>query len=311
MENINIDIHADDYGYSLNTSKDILECAKKGCLDSISIICNTHSFEESMDLFYKEIPNLPYLPLLSVHINLVEGYSLTKSTLLSINGINTSSWGNLFIGSLGGMKKALKAHAKEEIKAQILKTDEAIKKCIKIAKDNGIECKQKGIRIDSHVHTLPIPLLFKALTEVIEEEKLDVEYIRNPKEPLMPFLTMVSLYPTYNIANFLKNSILNLFSKNIDKYFEKKNYKKMYMWGLVMSGSMDYERVKKIYNKMVSYSKKNGRDLEILFHPGRALETEASEEYGKDYFKNANLSINRKIEKEAVLKIRGIYGNKD
>lgn len=311
MKNINIDIHADDYGYSLNTSKDILECIKKGCLDSISIICNTHSFEESMDLFYKEIPNLPYLPLLSVHINLVEGYNLSNSPLLSVNGINTSSWGDLLIGSLGGMKKDLKIQLKEEIKAQILKTDEAIKKCIKIAKENGIECKQNGLRIDSHVHTLPIPLLFEALTEVIEEEELDVEYIRNPKEPLLPFLSTLSLYPTYGIVNIMKNIILNIFSGKIDKYCEKKNYQKMYMWGLVMSGSMDYERVKKIYNKMVTYSKRHNRNLELLFHPGSALELETSEEYGKDYFKNANLSPNRKVEKEAVLKIRGIYGNKD
>ena len=36
-----IDIHADDYGYSLAVSRDILECMKAGCLDSISIICNT------------------------------------------------------------------------------------------------------------------------------------------------------------------------------------------------------------------------------------------------------------------------------
>lgn len=308
MNDINVDIHADDYGYSLNTSKDILECIKRGCLDSVSIICNTHSFEESMELLYQEIPKLPYLPLLSIHINLVEGYSLTKSTLLSINGVNTSSWGDLFIGSLGGMKKILKTHLKEEIKAQILKTDEAIRKCIKIANDNGISVKQDGIRIDGHVHTLSIPLIFEALTEVIEEEKLNVEYIRNPKEPLMPFLSTLSLYPTYSVDNILKNNILNIFSANIDKYFEKNNYQKMYMWGLVMSGSMDYERVKKIYNKMVSYSKKKGRNLEILFHPGSALETEASEEYGKDYFKNANLSKNREIEKEAVLKIRNIYG---
>ena len=43
-----VDIHADDYGYSLNTSKDILDCIKADNLDSFSIICNMPAFEESM-----------------------------------------------------------------------------------------------------------------------------------------------------------------------------------------------------------------------------------------------------------------------
>ena len=47
-----VDIHADDYGYSINTSKDMLECMKAGALDSISIICNTKWFEYSMEMLY-------------------------------------------------------------------------------------------------------------------------------------------------------------------------------------------------------------------------------------------------------------------
>ena len=55
-----VDIHADDYGYSINTSKDMLECMKAGALDSISIICNTKWFEDSMEMLYREIPHLPF-----------------------------------------------------------------------------------------------------------------------------------------------------------------------------------------------------------------------------------------------------------
>lgn len=301
---INIDVHADDYAYSLNTSKDILECVKKGCLDSFSIICNTNAFEESMDLLYKEIPNLPYLPKLSIHLNFLEGYCLSNSSLLSINGINTSSWGDLLIGSFSGMKKTLKEQMKEEIKAQINKTQPVIEKCIAIAKENGVVVSQKAMRLDTHVHTHPIPLQCEALIEVIEEEKLDVEYIRNPKEPIWPFISSVSLWPTYSLVNMAKNVILNIFSKKIDKYCEEKGMEKMYMWGLMMSGRMDFDRVKKIYNKMVNYSKKNNRNLELLLHPGIALKEEESEEFKKEFFINANLSNNRKVEKEAVLRIR-------
>lgn len=298
-----IDIHADDYGYSLNTSKDILDCLKAGKLNSISIICNTNAFEESMDLLYKEIPNLPYLPLMSVHLNLVEGYNLSNTTLLSKNGVNNSSWGDLLIASLGGMKNDLKKQLKEEIKAQIEKTQVVISKCVQIAKENGIECTQNGLRIDSHVHTHPIPFIFDSLVEVIKEENYIVEYIRNPKEPILPFIKNVSLWKTYNIINFAKNIILNIFSIKIDKYCKKNKIEKMYMWGLVMSGHMDYDRIQKLYNNMVDYSNKHHRKLELLFHPGISLQDEFSEEKNIDYFNNFNSSLDRKIEKDAVMKL--------
>ena len=59
----------------------MLECMLAGRLDSISIVPNTGCFEECMDMLYKAIPSMPFLPLMSVHINLVEGLCLTDSGL--------------------------------------------------------------------------------------------------------------------------------------------------------------------------------------------------------------------------------------
>ena len=52
----------------------------------------------------------------------------------------------------------------------------------KICKDNNIEFKQENIRIDSHTHTHLIPIVWKALIEVIEENKYKVEYINTQKQ---------------------------------------------------------------------------------------------------------------------------------
>ena len=71
-----IDIHADDYALTVNTSKDMLDCMKAGKLNSISIVPNTSSFDQCMDMMYEAIPSLPYLPLMSVHLDFVEGRSL-------------------------------------------------------------------------------------------------------------------------------------------------------------------------------------------------------------------------------------------
>lgn len=296
MRTNKVDIHADDYGYSINTSKDILECMKKGCLDSVSIICNNAKFEESMEMLYEAIPSLPFLPLLSVHINLPEG----KGEILPL------SWASLFIKSYSFNKTKIKQEIKQEIKQQILTVTSVVDKCIDIAKNNGVECHQNGIRLDTHIHTHPIPIVWKSLIEVINEEKLNVEYIRNPKEPLIPFIKHFSLIPSYGLVNIIKNRILMLYSFKIDTYCKKHNLEKMYMWGLCMSGHMDSDRIKKVYPDMFKYAKRHNRNLELLFHPGMASEDEYSSEMNLEYFKNANLSKNRHIEKDAVLRIEEI-----
>ncbi|MDO4198871.1 MAG: ChbG/HpnK family deacetylase [Erysipelotrichaceae bacterium] len=293
------DIHADDYGYSLNTSKDILDCMKDGYLNSISIICNMPSFEESMDMLYEEIKNLPFLPLISVHLNLVEGDSVYNGSLQDY------SWGNLFIKSYLWDKDTFE-YLKKEIKAQIYKVDEVVSKCIDIAETNHIPVKQKGIRIDSHVHTHLIPIVWKALIEVIQEEKLNVEFIRNPKEPIVPFFKQKSLVPKYNVVNMVKNRILMFYSGKVDRYCRKNDMDTMYMWGLIMSGEMDIERISKIYPDMEKYCERHKRPLEILFHPGLALKEEDCVEMNPESSKAFNMSDNRKIENKAVRNIKTV-----
>lgn len=283
-----VDIHADDYGYTLNTSKEILDCIKKGYLNSISIICNTNAFEESMKMLYCEIPALPFLPLMSVHICLPEG----KGDILPL------SWKELLF-----LKPLKKEELKKEIKRQIEIVNNAINVCIKIAKENDIPVYQKGIRLDSHVHTHPIPIVWKSLIEVIEEENYKVEYIRNSKEPLFPFLKHKKLMASYGLVNLLKNRILMLFSKKIDNYCDKHSIEKMYLWGLLMSGNMDIDRINILFKDVYNYACNHNRNLEILFHPGMAIDNEYSNEMNKDNFLNFNVSINRRIEKNALFEL--------
>lgn len=286
-----VDIHADDYGYSVNTSKDILECIKKGFLNSISIMCNTNGYDESVDILYKAIPSFPFLPYISVHISLPEG----KGNILPL------SWAKLFTSN-----SSIKEDLKKEIKEQIESVNVVVNNCLKIAKENNIPTYQKGIRIDSHVHTHPIPIVWESLIEVIKEEKYHIEYIRNPKEPILPFLKHVDLISSYGLTNIIKNRILMLFSKKIDNYCDKNNIEKMYMWGLTMSGCMDIDRIKHLYKDVYNYAYKHNRNLELLFHPGKALQSEYSNEMNKDYFIHANSSKNREIEKNAVMNITSI-----
>ena len=297
-----IEIHADDYALTKNTSKDILECILAGRLDSISIVPNTGCFEECMDMLYAAIPSIPFLPLLSVHINLVEGISLADA---GFENYLAFSWGQLFRYSYilspgNGMRRWII----KEIAAQIEKCTQAINKCIQIASENKIPHCQKGLRIDSHQHTHHLPIVWKAIMSVIREKGYDVEYIRCSKEPLSVFLCAPELFPTYRPVNAVKNLILALYSGKIDRYCQKNGLRKMYLWGLLMSGRMDYPRIDRLKEKMKQKAAAADRDLEILFHPGRALPEELNDEFGSKASARFYLSSDRTVEKNAVIKLR-------
>lgn len=292
-----VDIHADDYGYTLNTSRGMLSCMDN--LDSISIICNTSYFEKSMELLYESIPDMKKLPKLAVHLNLVEGFSCDGSIL-------NKGWGYYFVNSFTFRRKKIKEEIKKEIKYQIDRVTEAVNRCIDIARENGVKVSQKGIRIDSHTHTHPVPVIFDALCEVIKENNYDIEFIRNPKEPLWPFLRNVKLYKTYSLINFVKNFILNVLSFRIDRYADSHGIDRVYMCGLVMSGHMDYERLQAVYDDFCNKAKRDNRYMEFLFHPGTALRDEETEELSRENMSYFNESGNREIERDTVLRIKSL-----
>lgn len=304
-----IDIHADDYALTVNTSKDMLSCMQKGGLDSISILSNMSCFQECMDMLYQAIPNLPFLPKMSVHLNFVEGYCLTGGGQGSLlvhgdNNLIRLPWSRLFLLSyLLWKRKETKRQLKREIRMQIKAAQAAIDRAIKIAEEHRIPCTQKSMRIDSHQHTHMIPLVWEALIEVIEEEHYKVEYIRNSKEVLGVFLSKVSLWKTYRPISFAKNILLSLYSHKADCYAKTHNLAQMYVWGLVMSGHMDYDRIVKLYPGITAKAEKDNRVLELIFHPGRMLPGEVTEEIDGKAAKDFYLCKDRHVEMDAVSQV--------
>ncbi|MCR4656019.1 MAG: ChbG/HpnK family deacetylase [Lachnospiraceae bacterium] len=301
-----IDIHADDYALSVNTSKDMLKLMKEGVLDSISIVPNMSCYERCMEMLKEEIRTLPFLPLCSVHLDLVEGIRLSESTGNKTSPVN-DSWGSLWLSSYDPFKrKDVKTGLKKELTAQVNKCWDSIKECIDTAKNAGIPCRQKKIRIDSHQHTHHIPVVWDALTEVIEENGYEVEYIRNSKEPLRPFLSETSLFKTYKKVNLIKNLILNFYSYKIDSYGRRSGSERkgMYLWGLIMSGRMDSYRIEKLIDQVVDKAFSDDRTLEILFHPGLMLRDEWNKEIPEKSAENFYFSPDRTVEYEAAVNLR-------
>ena len=59
---------------------------------------------------------------------------------------------------------------------------------------------------------------------------------------------------------------------------------------------------------MARKAEKDGRTLEILFHPGQALKEEYDEKMNPDYFREFNTSENRNIERRSVMKFNRSTG---
>lgn len=293
-----IDVHADDYCLSPHTSEDILECIRSRKLDSISVMTNMSCYEQYAKVLLKEAEVIGKLPRLSVHLNFMEGHCLADveevPDLVDKSGYFKISWGNLFIWNYSPkefirIKKQLKA----EIKAQTEKFREFFG-------------QDQALRFDSHQHTHMIPICYWALLEVIVEQQYETEYIRITKEPITPYLSEITLWKSYRPVNCIKNLLLNFYALGMERVIEKnrpawqRRNEPMFLWGVLMSGKMDSNRVKKLMVGMMHKAEDKGRMLEILFHPGTAEEKEMGEEFCNKEANKFYLSAGRHMEYECV-----------
>lgn len=290
-----IDIHADDYALSMNASRIILEAVNKEQLHSTSILPNMSCFEEAAKLWKKELKE-GRTPFLSIHLNFMEGYSCCEPGNLPLltdeNGLFNVTWFGLVKYNYNRQKRTeVKHQLKIEIRAQIRKVTQ-------------VYCLGEKLRIDSHQHTHMIPLVMEALLEVIDEEKLSVEFIRNTREDWKIYLVKPGFYPTYRLINIIKVILLNWYSLRNRKLLKDRDFPSMIFFGLLFSGKMDYERVSCLLPILQKRCHKRGNILEVVLHPGGLLEEEIGIEFNEASSVDFYLSEGRKIEKDTLERIK-------
>lgn len=281
----NIDIHVDDFALSKNNSNDILKCIINKKINSLSVIPNMSCFHDCIKLLNNN-NNLP----ISIHLNFLEGKPVSTpklvKNLIDVDGYFKLTWLKFFLYSFNPIVyKKIKRQLKIEIKNQI----ELVKPFI------------KKIRIDSHQHTHMIPIVFNSIMEVVEKEKYDVEFMRVSQEPLMPYIKKIKLYNTYCLKQIISNFILNILSLRIKRILRKKNIKYGYLWGVIMSGNMDINRINSLKKEMFKSCKNSA--LEILFHPGYVAPNEMRKELNNKKFNKFSTSKNRKKEYDTIMKL--------
>ena len=259
-KNTKIEFHADDYGLFPTQSHRILDCHRNGNLNGISIFPNSPHLAECMsdvDQFSEEVA-------VTVHLNLIEGKSLTDVPLLTDGeGHLNCAFGNLLLRSFLPGRNRYRQQLKQELLAQIL----AVQKYYP---------EGTSIRLDGHAHYHMLPVVFDAMMDVIREEKLQVSYIRIPREYPMLYLRHLNRLQDFSWINMAKVLILNLLALRAEaKYggFLKNLERKLFL-GVFLSGRMYYENVIHVLPDALALAEKLGMDLEILGHPGGVFEEE-------------------------------------
>ena len=249
---------ADDYGISANSNERIKICLENGVLNKVSVLPNGETTSIKQHLSGEETS-------LSLHINLVEGYPLSDSSdvdlLISENGYFKYSFMGLFLLSLSSKKRELEKQLYKELQNQIRFWKQTMG-------------EKTAVSIDSHQHTHMIPLIFKTLMRVIKDEKLNVECIRIPAEPISPYLFTPSLYLSYRPVGLVKQWILKIlaFANRIE--LKKSELSYSYFMGVMFSGRLTEKKIKKLLPRYLKLAKKNNKNIEIGFHPGFLCEGE-------------------------------------
>ncbi len=233
-------LNADDFGMSHAFNRAVLKGYQQGILTSASICANGEAFEQAINEVISQCSDLS----IGVHLNIIEGKSLTKAPMLTDeNGIFNNGYGALILKSYN--KEFLK-QVEQEFRAQIEK----------------IKSKTNVDHIDSHVHTHAIPNIFKIVVKLAKE--YNIPYVRTQFEH--PYL-IPSIKKHLTIAypiNLIKIILLNTFTL-INKPLLKKNNLKTndYLIGVGYTSMMDD---KTIFYGLKALIKKNCL-AEALIHP--------------------------------------------
>ena len=280
--------NADDYGVTDLQSKHIRETRTNGRLTGVSAMPNAPYLEKAMS-FLDDDPDLR----VAVHINLTEGIALSdpKDIPLLVNeqGRLSRSFFSIFAASLGSKKKQLLVQIKKEIRLQIARVKPLI--------------KDRPLRLDGHQHIQMIPIVMKAIVEVVEEDGLKVDYMRYSAEPITPYLKHLEFIKDYSLINLIKNIVLNVFGWYDKKYMDRLGLSRSLVIGLVISGNLEYRLISVLLPDFEKIANKKHRDLELVMHPGYGIERGESLDVVDGPFEQFYLSKGRKREYDCLLKI--------
>ena len=228
--------NSDDFGHSRPFNMGVYKGIKSGVIKTSCVLSNMEGYSEAKELSY-DLGKIKF----GIHINLVEGKSLTENKLL-VDSKNYFNNGYIDLLKKSFDKNFLNA-AEFEMRAQIEKT----------LGDFKIN------HINSHVHTHSIPNLFNLVIKLAKEYK--IPYIRTQFEKPY-FVKSIKKHLTCKYpVNLIKLALLDSLSLRNKKLIGDNFLTNDYMLGVTYTGFMDKNTILeglKVIDKGV---------VEVLIHP--------------------------------------------
>jgi len=245
--------NADDFGVCETQCRHILECRENGALTGVSLMPNSPYLESAAELLRGDIPLRT-----AVHLNLTEGLCLSDPKdiplLVSADGRFCLSFTKILLASVGASRELVYAQMKTEIAAQL-------DRVLPLIEDHPL-------RIDGHQHIQMIPAVMRALCDVLAEKGLRASYVRFSCEPVGPFLRRPALWKDCGAVNLCKNLLLNLLGRFDRGTLREMGVKENMVMGLMFSGNLEYRLVSTVLSELEQIAEKQGKDLELVMHPG-------------------------------------------
>lgn len=255
-------LNADDFGLSKEHNQAVLYGYKTGFLKHTSLIVNTLYFD---DVINNIIPVCPKLNI-GLHLNIMEGKSLTKCPMLTDNKGNFNRSYLYYIFNQNNKK--LLAQIEKEFEAQIIK-----------ALNNNI----KIFRLDSHVHVHGIPEIFRITCKLAN--KYNIPYVRTQFEK--PYFCKSK---RLKLINLIKVILLQFFTKINQKVIKKHNLKtNSYILGIGYTAMMSQDTIQAGLRNL------NCEIIECIIHPCK-YENKENNSHAIEFGITQNLDLKTYIE---------------
>lgn len=224
-------VNADDFGYSEEINKGIIESHINGIVTSTSMIVNMPGFKSAVKLVKKH-----HSLDVGIHLNLTEGKPLLNSPL-AVKGKFSGSYLNFILN------KYPEEEIEAELEAQITKLESA-----------GIKISH----IDGHQHIHVFPNVFKIIINLAK--KHNIKYIRIPDEKI---ISNKILFGSILDGQLIKNIVLSTLSINKKKLLTKNGLKTTdNFYGVLSANQLTFTKLASIVKNI-----ENGTS-ELICHPG-------------------------------------------
>ena len=251
--------HADDIGLTQGINDGILRCIDAGVINSVSLMVNGWAVDHAVAALTEEHRRTVRVRL---HLNLVEGRPIAPpsslSELVGEGGELNAGFVQLatqFATQSPSRERELRKQLRNEIRAQI-------EQFLELFGDD------QPLHVDSHRHYHLLPGVLEEIVALRDE--FEIAGIRLAREP---FSRAAGSFP--RVSGLVKHFLLNRLSQRaLPLLRETRIPFNQSLVGVLTTGSMTVDAVAAALQAINPQARKG--DLEILFHPGRALPSERS-----------------------------------